>query len=379
MSGLYIHFPFCKQKCVYCNFFSVASDKLKNEYLQAMRRELELTANYLPDNTLRTLYFGGGTPSLCNREELDFVLQSVARHYSLSSDVEFTLEANPEQLSLSYLQDIKSLGINRLSIGIQSFNDEILSLLNRRHTGIEARKAIENALSVGFENISIDLIYDIAYRSAEMWKQDLETALGYHLPHLSAYSLTVEENTLLARRIKSGKRYLPEEDEMTERDYAILIEMTENAGFEQYEISNFCKAGYPSKHNRAYWQSIPYLGIGASAHSFNGQSRKWNVADLRRYIDGIAAGLPCEEIEMLTPENRYNEHILLRLRTREGLDLEEVASLFGHNKRDFILSQLSRKVQPEHYILTANQLTLSYSGKLFADAIAMNLFAETNE
>lgn len=375
MNGIYIHFPFCKQKCVYCNFYSVASEQLKEAYWQAVSREIELTANYLPDNMISTLYFGGGTPSLCNREELDNILQSIRRYYHFAPTLEFTLEANPEQLSPSYLKDIKSLGINRLSIGVQSFNDEILSLLNRRHTGKEAKKAIENAFSAGFENISIDLIYDIAYRSADMWRQDLQTASDYDIQHLSAYSLTVEENTLLARRVRAGQRYLPE-DEMTERDYAILIEMTEKAGFEQYEISNFCRNGWISKHNSAYWQSVPYLGIGASAHSFNGASRKWNVAHLQQYIDGITSGQPYEETEILSQNNRYDEYVLLRLRTREGIHLNEISALFGPEKRGFLLSKLSQKVNPSHYILRDNQLTLSYSGKLFADSISMELFAE---
>lgn len=373
MSGIYVHFPFCKQKCIYCNFFSVASDQLKEAYLHDLCQEIRLTKNYLPSNQIDTLYFGGGTPSLCTYDELANIINELAKNYHFSADLEFTFEANPEQLSKAYLQELLSLGVNRLSIGIQSFNDDILKILNRRHSAKTAQQAIQNAIETGFQNTSIDLIYDIAFRSEEMWRQDLQTALSFDIQHLSAYSLTVEENTLLARKIKSGLQFLPD-DVNTERDFAILIEMTQKAGLRQYEISNFAQPGFESKHNCSYWKSIPYLGLGASAHSFNGNSRKWNIANLQQYIDGIQNGKLCCENEILTLANRYDEYVLLRLRTRHGIDLNEVATLFGIGQQQYILSQLNRNVNPKYYLLKDKILTLTYLGKLFADNIAMNLF-----
>lgn len=372
MSGIYIHFPFCKQKCVYCNFYSIASFKDKDAYLMALAKEIALTSSFLPSNNIDTLYFGGGTPSLFSPSELETVVKELQKYYLFSKDFEFTLEANPEQLSSDYLRDLKSIGVNRLSIGVQSFDDEILKLLNRRHDAATAQKAVRDAQTVGFDNVSIDLIYDIAFRTEAMWRTDLQTALSLPVCHLSAYSLTVEENTLLARQISQGKHFVPEESD-TERDYAILIEETAMSGFEQYEISNFAKNGRISRHNFSYWTHTPYLGLGPAAHSFCDNVRHWNVANLRQYIDGIAQGTPFVEKEILDKNAQYDEFVLLHLRTCFGVDLNEVLSRFGDRYVSHLEKQLTN-VNPAHYQRDGNVLKLTYAGRLFADAVAMELF-----
>ena len=372
MAGIYVHFPFCKQKCIYCNFYSVASQKDKAAYWDALCQEIVGTTDFLPTNNIDTLYFGGGTPSLCSPAELERIIKEIQKYYFFNGNFEFTMEANPEQLTPEYLQDIKSLGINRLSIGVQSFDDEILRLLNRRHTAEEAVRAVENAAEAGFSNLSIDLIYDIAYRTKAMWERDLQKAFSLPISHLSAYSLTVEENTILARQIANGKEFVPDECD-TERDYALLIEQTEKAGFAQYEISNFAKGGMVSRHNSAYWNRTPYLGLGVSAHSFCGNIRRWNVANLHQYIDGMLRGEPVREKETLSSDDQYNEYVLLQLRTNAGLDLDELTRLFGTDYKNLFIKQLEN-IKTNYYLKKDNRVQLSYTGRLFADAVAMELF-----
>ena len=372
MAGIYVHFPFCKQKCIYCNFYSVASQKEKAAYWDALCQEMALTQDFLPVKNIDTLYFGGGTPSLCTPFELERIVKAIQNFYHFNEGFEFTMEANPEQLTPEYLRSLRELGINRLSIGVQSFNDEILRLLNRRHTAAEAVTAVQNAAEAGFTNLSIDLIYDIAFRTKEMWESDLRTALSLPLCHLSAYSLTVEENTILARQVAGGKPFVPDECD-TERDYNLLLELTKAAGFEQYEISNYAKGGMVSRHNYAYWTRTPYLGLGASAHSYSGNIRRWNVANLRQYIDGMLRGEPVRESETLDTDTQYNEMVLLRLRTNAGLNLDELAALFGKEYKKRFLKQLET-VKKDYFVLKDNQIRLTRAGRLFADAVAMELF-----
>ena len=373
MAGIYVHIPFCKQKCIYCSFYSVASQKEKAAYWDALCQEMALTQDFLPTKDIDTLYFGGGTPSLCTPEELDKIIQELQKHYHFKDGFEFTMEANPEQLTPEYLRSLRALGINRLSIGVQSFNDEILRLLNRRHSAAEAVTSVQNAAEAGFTNLSIDLIYDIAFRTKEMWESDLRTALSLPLCHLSAYSLTVEENTILARQVAGGKPFVPDECD-TERDYNLLLELTEEAGFEQYEISNYAKGGMVSRHNYAYWTRTPYLGLGVSAHSYCGNVRRWNVANLRQYIDGMLRGEPVRESETLDTDTQYNEMVLLRLRTNAGLNLDELATLFGEEYKKRFLKQLGT-VKKDYFVLKENQIHLTRAGRLFADAVAMELFS----
>ena len=374
MAGIYIHFPFCLRKCVYCSFYSVASMQRREEYWKALFQEIELRKDFLSDNQYDTLYLGGGTPSLCTPAELERLMEQIHRLFTLSRSAEITMEANPEQLTPDYLSVLKSLGINRLSIGVQSFDDEILRLLNRRHDAATALAAVKNAHAAGFDNLSIDLIYDIAYRTGKLWRQELATALSLPIVHLSCYSLTVEENTLLARRVREGQPYLPEEA-YTERDFLILREMTAKAGFAQYEISNFAKGGAVSRHNHAYWTGEPYLGLGPAAHSYRHPVRQWNVADLKRYAAGMACGRPDIEQEVLSLEQQYDEFVLLRLRTREGIPLQELEAKFGAERKAQFLRQLQR-VRSDLYRQEGVAVRLTEAGLLFADAVAEELFAE---
>ena len=372
MAGIYIHFPFCKSKCIYCNFYSIASLSRKNDFIEALCNEMEIRKDYLSEAKISTLYFGGGTPSLFTMSELEKIIHHLKSSFSLQDVEEFTIEANPEQLSLEYLSQLKSLGINRLSIGIQSFDDRILTLLRRGHTAKDAITAIQNAFDVGFENISIDLIYGIAARTSEDWRQELRTALSFPITHLSAYALTVEENTLLYKKIAQGT--FPENsDEKALPDYDDLITMTEGRGFEQYEISNFAKEGCYSKHNYSYWQDVPYLGLGPAAHSYNGTSRQWNPSNLNKYIEGVENNHVEVEQELLTPEMKFNEYVLLALRTSQGISLEYAERKFGQQRMAHIL-QIFSTIDKNHYTLQNGQLILTKEGKLFADYIAEALF-----
>ena len=374
MSGIYIHFPFCKSKCIYCNFYSVAALQHKQSYLQALHQEIELTTDYLPDKHISTLYFGGGTPSLLEVSEIEAILTALSRHYTLSDDAEITLEANPEQLDKNYVKSLKSVGINRLSIGVQSFADDILHQLKRRHTAVEAEQALNTVFEGGFHNVSIDLIYGIPYRKENQWNEELEKAFSFPITHLSAYSLTVEPSTLLDVKINKNQ-FLPLDEQKEEMDYNQLINKAKDSDFVHYEISNFAKKDHFSRHNFAYWEGVPYLGLGPSAHSFDGQSRQWNPADIQRYVQNIAAGQREEEKEFLTPEMQFNEYVMLMLRTYKGIDIEYIRNKFGARFAELILQHWSRvpatnyhQPEPGHYVLTAK-------GMRFADKIAVDLLA----
>ncbi len=372
MSGIYIHFPFCTKKCIYCNFYSTTSLTQKDAYIKALQKEIIQSTDYLSDVPIRTLYFGGGTPSLLSIKELSIILETLKLHYFFDKNLEFTFEANPETLTLEYLKSLRELGINRISIGIQSFHDSILHFLNRRHHGEEAQMAIKNALNAGFDNISIDLIYGISERTGSMWLSDLQTAYSYPITHLSAYALSIEENTLLQTKIKRGILTQPREEQFIE-DYYLLLEESRKAGFEQYEISNFAKNKRISQHNYAYWEGKPYLGLGPSAHSYNLQTRRWNVANLSTYIQQIETGFCHYETETLSETDHFNEYILLHLRTAEGIDIDKIRTRFGNEKEIYVRNYFLT-IEPSHYTIENNYYQLTDAGKLWADQIAMNLF-----
>lgn len=373
MSGIYIHIPFCRRKCLYCAFYSVALLSKKSVFLDALYGEIEQTLAYLPLRHIDTLYLGGGTPTLLSISELEGVVTKIRRHYVLSSDAECTIEANPEQLDKSYLKDLLSLGFNRISIGVQSFNDQTLSFLGRKHSSKEALAAVQSAADAGFDNISIDLIYGVSQRHQGVWEADVRTALSLPVSHLSCYALTNEENSLLWRKIRQHQ--LPEvDDDLANREFHVLLRLAREAGFEQYEISNFARNGLVSRHNSAYWSGEPYLGLGPSAHSFDGQSRKWNVSDLMRYIDDVATGDFSGESESLSLNDRYNEYVMLGLRTAKGIDMEEIRRRFGQTYRMMAERQL-RQVTPVHYRRVGDTLALTDEGKFFADGIAAELMA----
>ena len=379
MAGIYIHVPFCLSKCIYCGFYSVASTRDKELYVKTLLDEIRIRRDYLPHAPLQTLYFGGGTPSLLTADELSQIVRQVEHYYDTSNLTEITLEANPEQLTQDYCSTLRELGINRLSIGVQSFQEHVLQFMGRRHTAQQALDAVSNVRQAGFDNISIDLIYGVSERTDAEWVQDLDTAFSLPIRHLSCYALTAEENSRLYKQIQGG-RHAPVDDEQAARQYDLLIEKITASGtparpeFKQYEISNFCRPDFESRHNSAYWNHTPYLGLGPAAHSFDGHSRQWNPANLKHYVENIQCGKKCEEREELSPIDIYNETVLLSLRTRMGLDLEKIALLYGEKRAHDIVRHFESNVPTAWYENAAGRLRLTTEGLWFADGIAENLF-----
>ncbi len=369
---IYIHIPFCHRKCSYCAFYSkVTGDQGTVEaYVGALRRELQLRRHAM-EGPVKTLYFGGGTPSLLTPGQLRQIVDTLRDNYDLTALEECTLEANPEDLTPAYLAVLGDMGIfNRISIGIQSFRDEELRLLNRRHSAAQAREAVENAAKAGFGNISIDLIYSIPGQSAETWEETLEQAAELPIKHLSAYALTVEPGTILERQIAQG-RVAAVDDDMAVEHYRMLRQWTQDQGFEQYEISNFARQGYRSRHNSRYWNRTPYLGVGASAHSFDGEYRRWNVADVQEYCTLSATGRVPHEEEQLTLRDAHNEYLMTALRTVEGIDKSQVLRPFAKDLDAKIKKYIAAGLlldTPTHYRPTE-------AGLLHADGIAAELFA----
>ncbi len=372
MAGIYIHIPFCNSKCIYCNFYSIATLKHKGKFLKALEKEMELRHEYLVTREISTLYFGGGTPSLLSGSELESLIHKLEQYYHFDRLEEITLEANPEQLTPEYLGQIKKIGINRLSIGIQSFDDRILRWLKRGHSAVMAKKTIQNAISSGFSNISIDLIYGISGRTSAEWEKELTTAFSYPIQHLSAYALTVEENTLLERKIKKNQ-IPPVEDQKAIEDFTILRQISQAEGFGQYEISNFSRPEYESRHNSSYWQDIPYLGLGPSAHSYNGNSRQWNVSNLNAYIEGMLNRSPDIEVEILTPSMKFNEYIMVGLRTCKGINLDFIRQVFGDNMADHTSRIFTGHIEKSCYSFSNNSFILTDQGKLWIDRITLEL------
>ncbi|MDR3047681.1 MAG: radical SAM family heme chaperone HemW [Bacteroidales bacterium] len=372
MAGIYIHFPFCNSKCIYCNFYSVVNSKEIDNYLSALTKEItshQVLQNKLP---IETLYFGGGTPSLISPKKFIPIIDAIDKTFGLQNLQEFTFEANPEQLSLDYLFQLKRMGVNRLSIGVQSFDDNILSFMNRKHSAIQAIKAIENAVNADFTNISIDLIYGIAERDRKKWGKELLTSFSFPITHLSAYALTVEENTILYKKIKSKKIHSISENKAID-DYHLLIQIAQQQQFEHYEISNFSKKGFHSKHNTAYWHNIPYYGFGAAAHSYFGKIRQWNIANLTSYMKGVKDDNLAAEKESLTDNDIFNEYLLLGLRTKSGIDLKYIEKKYNIQRVERILQTIN-KCSKTLFQITDNRLTLSEEGFLWADYFAQQLF-----
>ncbi len=323
-SSLYIHIPFCKKLCGYCDFFKTMSLSHKPEVLRRIAEEMTERAALLEGTVLKTIYFGGGTPTVCSPEELGALLQAAEHTFDCSEVEEVTVEANPDDLTEEYLEGLRGIGINRLSIGIQSFRDEDLIFMNRRHTAEEAVEAVRRARKAGFDNISIDLIYGLEGVSLEQWRESVERAVELGVEHISAYHLTIEEQTLFGKR---GVKTAPEE--LSNKEYEVLCEVLREAGYEHYEISNFALPGRGSKHNSAYWQGTPYLGLGPGAHSFDGkESRSWNLPSIKKYLDGCSL-----ESETLSLNERYEEVVMVSLRTKEGVDLARLEAQFGPEKK----------------------------------------------
>ncbi|MBR6438200.1 MAG: radical SAM family heme chaperone HemW [Bacteroidales bacterium] len=368
MAGIYIHIPFCKSKCAYCNFFSVVSEKRRDDFLDALKREAEARKDYLGEEEVKTVYFGGGTPSIMRASEISEILDCLKKNYKIAAASEITLEANPDTVSKESLFAYKSLGINRLSIGIQSFFDDDLQYLSRKHDSKHARQVLEWAQEVGFQEITLDLIYGIPTLTDEKWRKNLEIFFSTGFNHLSAYALTVEEKTALGQRINKGVA-APVCEDATIRQYEILCEATENHGFEHYEISNFARPGHYSKHNTIYWKGEKYLGLGPSAHSFDGVSRQWNVAGVKDYCESYSF-----EREQLTPDDRYNEYIMTSLRTMWGVDLEYLRLNFGEKYAEKFEKGVENHISSGKMFRKDQNFILNDNGMLFADGIAAELF-----
>jgi oxygen-independent coproporphyrinogen-3 oxidase len=373
MAGIYIHIPFCKQKCHYCNFFSVATLSKKDAFLAALLKEIELRKDYLQGETVNTVYFGGGTPSLLSISHFSFLISHLTKHFKIDPNAEITLEANPDDITEEKAREWKNAGVNRLSIGIQSFFDDDLNYLNRVHSAGQAHLAIEDVRNAGFENLTIDLIYGIPGLTDEKWTKNLETFFTLNIPHLSAYSLTVEQKTPLALLIEKGK-YPPIDEQQSVGHFRMLLEQAKAHDFIHYEISNFAKEGYYSKHNSLYWLGGNYLGLGPSAHSFNGSSRQWNVSNISQYILLDDYHTSVEEKEVLTPDQRYNEYVMTSLRTSWGCDTVHILNAFGKNYESHFNLNAKPYLDKTHLYREGTKYFLTDEGKLFADGIAAGLF-----
>jgi len=375
MPGLYLHIPFCKQACYYCNFHFSTTLRQKGAMVEAILKELELQQDYLGGEAIQSVYFGGGTPSLLDIGELEQLFDKIHRLHRVEPDAEITLEANPDDLTPEKLRDLKNYTpVNRLSIGIQSFADEDLRWMNRAHTSTHARACLDDALSIGFQDMSIDLIYGSPTTPDEVWAENLRLAFEYGIPHLSCYCLTVEEGTALGTFVRRGQQP-PVDEERAARQFEMLIEGTAAHGYEHYEISNFALQGRYAKHNTNYWRSASYLGIGPSAHSFDGSSRQWNVANNAQYIKALSEGTIPFKREVLTFVQQYNEYVMTSLRTMWGVDLEKIRA-FGQE----FLAHFERSARPfleaGTLVKFEDTLRLSPAGKLLADRVAMELFFE---
>lgn len=372
MAGIYIHIPFCKKACHYCNFHFSTAHHFLPDMISAIRKEAHLQQAYLTEK-VETIYFGGGTPSLISKYEVRSTIQELGQLFEVADDAEITLEANPDDITEDKLVGWKEAGINRLSIGIQSFFEEDLQWMNRAHNAQQAQNCIKMAQQQGFTNITIDLIYGTPDLSDEKWKHNVHTALSLNIPHLSCYALTVEPKTALAKMIATHQSENIDTDKQASQ-FSLLVAWTEAAGFEQYELSNFARPGFRSRHNSSYWQGKPYLGLGPSAHSFNGTSRQWNIANNALYLKTVEAGLVPFEIEVLTDTQQLNEYIMTSLRTMEGISLKWVETNFGELKAAQLLNAAQKHLAHGHLSFEDDVLQLTIYGKFLADGIAADLF-----
>ena len=372
MAGIYLHIPFCKQACTYCNFHFTTSLRYKKELVDAIIKEIDLQKDFLQGESITTIYFGGGTPTLLSIDEGAALLDKIRQVFVVEQRAEITLEANPDDLTIKKLVAWKSMGINRLSIGIQSFFDEDLAWMNRAHSAKEASDNLQLAKNE-FDNISIDLIYGSPLLTDEQWEKNVATALSYQVQHLSCYALTVEEKTPLHKQILSQKKQDIDADKQA-RQFLLLMKWLRQAGYEHYEVSNFAKPGFRSRHNSSYWQGKKYLGLGPSAHSYDGIVRKWNVANNTKYINAIEKGIVENETEVLTEIQKLNEYIMISLRTMEGMDLEKIRSIWGEDKITAMEKKLSILKKSNLLHQKDSIIQLTDEGMLMADGIASDLF-----
>jgi len=368
MAGIYIHIPFCKKLCNYCDFYHVVSDGDHASFLNALLREAEMRRDYIGNTTVSTIYFGGGTPSVLGVNDLGGILDQLAKQFTVEQLCETTIELNPDDVSYEYMKGLKKAGFNRISLGIQSWRDDDLILLNRRHTAGQASKSMKDIIKAGFENIAIDLIYGIPGMSLRAWESNLEQSLAFGLKHLSAYHLTIEPGTPLGKMKEEGL-FAEADEEKSNSEFNILVKKMESAGFIHYEISNFGKPGYFSVHNTNYWKQVPYVGLGPSAHSFNGYSRQWNISDLNGYLRSISEGKEYFEKEELDLKTRFNEYIMTSLRTMWGIDLEYLESAFEKENYDYVKNLSGKFIDYGMMKRDKKNLVLTNQGKMISDNI----------
>ena len=372
MAGIYIHIPFCKSKCAYCNFFSLASENKISDYVEALKKEIVARKHYLGEETVKTIYFGGGTPSLLSVKNIEEIINILNKNYEIVSNPEVTLEINPDTIDRDKMSALKQLGINRMSVGIQSFDDDDLKYLGRRHDSRHAMKVLEDLKHTDFDKITLDLIYGMPTLTEDKWNKNLDIFFSTGFTHLSAYALTVEPKTILGQRIDKGDlQSVSEED--TIRHYEILVERTKENGFEHYEISNFAKEGCRSQHNSIYWRDEKYLGLGPSAHSYDGNSRQWNISNLTKYIQLIGNSEDYFEKETLSIDDKFNEYVMTSLRTSWGCNVGKMEADYGDRYAVHFLKNVKKHLD-SGIMLINNNYILTDEGMLFADGIAADLF-----
>ena len=374
MAGIYIHIPFCRQACNYCNFHFSVSLKNKETLVCAIVKEIKTQSYFINDEQIETIYIGGGTPSLLNEHELQTIFKSLRETFSVIDNPEITLEANPDDVNPSTLEAWQSVGVNRLSVGLQSFNEAELKWMNRAHNAQQSLQCLDDITAAGFTNFSVDLIYGSPLQSIDDLKKNIEIIAQRSVPHISCYALTVEPGTLLNKNI-NAKKAAPVDPEKQAEQFYFLVDMLLKEGYEQYEISSFCKPGFESKHNSSYWRGKPYYGFGPSAHSFNGfDKRRWNIANNALYIQSLEKNIIPYEEETLTDTQRVNEYVMTALRTTEGINLMNVTKQYGEENRNRIIASAQKFIALDRLQILENNLSLTTEGKFFADGIAGDLF-----
>ena len=372
MAGIYIHIPFCKRRCIYCDFFSTTQSEKKSAYVRAVCRELEMRKDYLEGEDIETIYLGGGTPSQLFREELEEIFNHIYKVYPVREDAEITLEANPDDLTPAYVAMLRQLPINRISMGIQTFQEETLKLLHRRHTATQAIEAFRRCREAGFRNISIDLMYGLPGETLETWKEDLQQSIALRPEHISAYHLIYEEDTVLWK-LREQHQVEEADEDLSVSLFSTLIEQLSEAGYQHYEISNFCLPGLHSRHNSSYWTGKKYLGCGPSAHSFDGTSRQWNVSSLEKYLEGIRSNQLDFELEELDLYTRYNDFVITSIRTCWGMPLAQLRTTYGETLYNYCLRMAKPHIEQGVLEIKEDTLKLTPQGIFISDGIMSDL------
>ena len=377
MAGLYIHIPFCKTRCIYCDFFSTTQNDRKDAYVKALCREMQLRKDFAGGERISTIYIGGGTPSQLTHAQIEYIIYNIYKVYDVEDGCEFTLEANPDDVSEAFVRFLTREGgqrINRLSMGVQTFDDRRLRFLHRRHTSTQAADAVRRCQDKGITNISIDLMHGFPGQTIEEWTKDIDIALNLSTPHISAYSLMYEEGTKLTQMLQRGE--IEDISEESSADmYRLLRDRLTEHGYQHYEISNFCKPGYHSRHNSSYWHGIPYIGIGAGAHSYDGNTRSSGIADIESYMTGISRGVPDMIIEHLTDSEKYNEAVMTGLRTSEGININDIEKKFGTTAREYCIEAATEHIRSGNLLFNDEEgtLRLSHDGIMISNVVMSDM------